>query len=160
MLTQRLVDFIHGPRGMYVGTRDEELRPAVVLVFGAVADTTEGTIRFFLPEVEGGPTLRNLRGNGMVAMTVLDVRNEAYQFKGLFVDARPADANDRAVQNIYRSKMLSHLAEVGLPNSDALVDGYVLEPSTTVTFKVEEVFVQTPGPGAGEKLDISSELSA
>jgi hypothetical protein len=35
--------------------------------------------------------------------------------------------------------------------------GYVLTPSTALTFKVEQVFVQTPGPGAGRQLDLSAE---
>ncbi len=159
MLPDRLIDFIHGPHGLYVGTRDEELRPSIAMALGAVADAQAETIRFFLPDVEGGPTVRNLRDNGLVAMTVLNMLNEAYQFKGRFVEARPSDANDRAVQMIYRSKTISHQIE-RLPNIEALIDGYVLEPSTTVTLKVEEVFVQTPGPGAGDKLNISSEILA
>ena len=95
----------------------------------------------------------------MVAVAVLDTSHEAYQFKGRFVEARPSDANDRAVQMIYRSKTISHQIE-RLPNIETLIDGYVLEPSTTVTLKVEEVFVQTPGPGAGDRLNISSEILA
>ena len=36
----------------------------------------------------------------------------------------------------------------------------VYYPSTTVTFEVKDIFVQTPGPGAGEKIAFAPEAQA
>jgi hypothetical protein len=35
--------------------------------------------------------------------------------------------------------------------------GYTLVPSIALTFKIDQVFVQTPGPGAGRQLELSAE---
>ena len=36
----------------------------------------------------------------------------------------------------------------------AMYQGFVMDPSVAVTFEVEEIFMQTPGPGAGDKLEL------
>ena len=50
--------------------------------------------------------------------------------------------------------MISHTGALGYPAE--IFTGFTIYPSTAVTFKVEEVFVQTPGPGAGDKLDLET----
>ena len=64
---------------------------------------------------------------------------------------RPTTEEERAVQEILRSKL-------GAARDVPARVGYGLfVPSTAITFKVEQVFVQTPGPGAGRQLDLSAE---
>ena len=124
-------------------------------MFGATVNAEEDTITFYLPNVEGAETLGNFEDNGMVAFTVGDpATNETYQFKGPSLSIRPSEDKDTAIQDIHRSKLISHLGPLGYP--DAILTGFTIYPSTAVTFKVEDVFVQTPGPGAGAKLDLES----
>ena len=151
MIPEKLVDFLHGPHVMLLGTRSAKLRPSVGRILGAKADAENDHIAIFLPDLAGPRVLHDLGDNGMVALTVCDaISHEAYQFKGTFVDARPSDDQNMAVQDIYKSKMIVHHRQMGLP------DGYwgdmLYYPSTAVTFEVKDVFVQTPGPGAGEKI--------
>jgi hypothetical protein len=68
------------------------------------------------------------------------------------VSLRPTTEEERAVQDILISKLVSQL-----PFPPELFGGYITAPSTALTFKVEGVFVQTPGPGAGRQLDLSAE---
>jgi hypothetical protein len=34
-----------------------------------------------------------------------------------------------------------------------MILGTAFQPSVAITFRVEEVFLQTPGPGAGSKME-------
>ena len=40
---------------------------------------------------------------------------------------------------------------MGLP--DLYWANYIYYPSTAILFRVEEIYLQTPGPGAGERLE-------
>ncbi len=154
MIPDRIVDVIHGPPVMYAGTRDERLRPARTFAVGAVVHPDRETITFFVPESRSERILSDLENNGRVALAVSLTTHEAYQLKGVYVSSRPADAKDRAVQEVYRSKVLSALLQVGHPEEFAkpLVFGVVYQPAVAITFRVEEIFLQTPGPEAGKKI--------
>ena len=68
MIPDKLVEFLHGPQIMLVGTRDAKLRPAVDRAFGAVADAAKDSITIFLPDGNAERTLANLADNGRVAL--------------------------------------------------------------------------------------------
>lgn len=154
MIPDRIADVIHGPAFMHAGTRDEQLRPTQTFVVGAVVHPDRETITFFVPESRSGRILSDLENNGRVALAIGLVTHEAYQLKGVFISSRPTDAKDRAVQEIYRSKLLSSMLHAGYPQQIAqpLVLGFVYQPGIAITFRVEEIFLQTPGPGAGKKI--------
>ncbi len=155
MISQKFVDFVQGPTFHFVGSRNAKLRPAFSWAFGATVNAAEGTITFYVPNVEGAETLSNFEDNGMVALTVSEGgTHETYQFKGPCLSPRPSEDKDTAIQDIHRSKLISHLGALGYP--DEILTGFTIYPSTAVTFKVENVFVQTPGPGAGNKLDLEN----
>ena len=152
IISSKLVDFVHGPVVMFLGTRSAELRPAFSWVFGAVAKGEEGTITILVPDVEGEQSFRNLEDNGRVALTVAEgISHESYQFKGRSIEMWPSTPEERAIQDIHKQKLVTHYAQIGGPPE--LFGDFDTAPSTAVSFKVEEVFVQTPGPGAGEKVE-------
>ncbi len=154
MIPDRIVEVIHGPAWMYAGTRDERLCPAQTFVIGAVVHPDQETITFFVSESRSERILSDLKSNGRVALAVSLTTHEAYQLKGGYVSSRPTDAKDRAVQEIYRSKLLSATIQAGYPEQivKPLVLGYAYQPSVAITFRVEEIFLQTPGPEAGKKI--------
>lgn len=153
MIPQRLVDFIHGSVLTWIGSRDDRLRPSVSIAFGARARGAEDLITAFVPDIEADQVKGDLAANGMVAYTVVDgISHEAYQFKGRLVEMRPTTDEERAVQDIHCSKLVAHFSMY----PESFFGGYTLYPSTAITFRVEAAFVQTPGPGAGEKLDLGA----
>ncbi len=157
VIPAELVDFIHGAYVMFVGTRDERLRPSISWVFGAVADAGKDTITFFLPNVEGESILNNLSHNERVALTITDTptHHHSIQFKGKRIETRPSTEKEMVYQDNYKVRFIEHFRKMGVP--DEFFGGFVYYPSTAVTFRVEEVFNQTPGPGAGGKLDFTPE---
>jgi hypothetical protein len=97
--------------------------------------------------------LELLRHNGEIALTVEAIpTHETYQFKGRYLrhrDARPDDAEvvDRIRQRLVKSMKTSPYA----PPEEA-VAAFVSTPTLAVEFEVREVYLQTPGPGAGTRL--------
>jgi hypothetical protein len=156
MIPQWLVDYVHGPVLSWIGTRDARLRPSVSWAFGALVAPATDEITTFVPEAEIADTRANLEHNGLVAFTCVEpVSHQAYQFKGRLVALRPTTEEERAVQEIYRDKMVTHFVTHTHFPAEA-VTGFRFHPSTAITFRVEEVFVQTPGPGAGNKVDLAA----
>lgn len=156
MIPQRLVDFVHGSVLSWVGSRDDRFRPSVSIAFGARVQAADGLITAFVPDIEADQVKRDFAANGRLAYTVVEaITHEAYQFKGRLVEMRPSTEEERAVQDIHRSKLISRYTAY----PETFFGGFTLYPSTAITFRVEEAFVQTPGPGAGEKLDIGAATS-
>lgn len=138
---------------MVAGTRDADLRPAHICVVGAVVEDDRRTVTFFVPESRSGRLLSDLRDNGRIAFSFGLASHEAYQLKGTYLSARPTTADDVARQDAYRTTLLTasrmvYPEEIARPY--AL--GVAYQPGIAVSFRVEEIFVQTPGPGAGTRM--------
>jgi hypothetical protein len=143
--------FLQGPIIAFLGTRNRALRPGVGWASAVRGDTAAGTITFLLPDAEGARPLADIAENGLIALTVLDpLSHESYQYKGRFVSKRPGDDDDRALSDIQQAKACARLDEMRLPGH--LFARFVYWPGTAVTFRVEEIYDQTPGPNAGKQL--------
>ncbi|WP_223590339.1 hypothetical protein [Neobacillus bataviensis] len=86
-------------------------------------------------------------GNGAVACLFTDgFSNESYQIKGQFKELQnPTSDEDFDILSRYRNGSLKLFPKMyaKYPLSAALCD--------LVTYKIEEIFIQTPGPYAGSK---------
>jgi hypothetical protein len=153
MIPDRVVEVVTGPSVLWIGTRDGELRPNHAYVTGAIVHEDRETITFFVTEKRARVILANVENNGRVALAAGQASHEAYQLKGAYLTSRPATDDDYALQEAYRDKTWRALAQFW---PEELVKpqftGAVYRPSIAITFRVEEVFLQTPGPGAGSKL--------
>jgi len=153
MIPEKLVEFLQGPVVMNVGTRDEKLHPFLNWVIGVKVNADRETITFFVHEPQSERMLRNLKDNGRVALVAAEVpSHETYQFKGAYVSSRKSDDHDLALQEIYREKLIAHFKPLG-EIWEEYWGGIAYTPSVAMTFRVEQIFVQTPGPGAGNKID-------
>ena len=153
MIPDRVVEVLNGPAIMFVGSRDAGLRPAHTTAVGAVAYEDRQTVTFFVPESRSARLLSNLRDNGRIAFDFGLFSHEAYQLKGVYLSSRPTTDEDRARQEAYRKKLVTAVRQA-YPEELArpLVLGLGYHPGIAVTFRVEEVYLQTPGPGAGTKM--------
>src|SRR5712692_5705634 len=88
MIPDRVVELLHGPAFMQVGTRDAQLRPAHAWVIGALVDADRETVTFFVPESRSARVLSNLQDNGRVALGLGLASHEAYQLKGTYLSSR------------------------------------------------------------------------
>ena len=154
MLSNRIIDAIQGAAVLYAGSRDERLRPAQTFAVGAVVHPDRESVTFFVPESRSEKILSHLKTNGRVALAVILLTHESYQLKGVYMTSRPVDEKERAIQDIYRSKLVAAMMQGGYPEQIAqpLVLGCIYQPAVAITFRVEEIFQQTPGPEAGKKI--------
>ena len=155
MLPSDIVEFLHGPQVMAIGTRSAKLRPAMGRVLGAFADAAQDRVSLFLPNVQCEPHLTNLADNGSVAMTAGEARSHRnYQFKGRVVDVRASTPGDIAIRDVYIDKLIRYFREeYFMPLPDNFFGDSIADPSTTITFRVVKIFNQTPGPNAGKPVD-------
>jgi hypothetical protein len=130
VIPARVVEVLHGPSVMQVGTRNVELRPAHSYVWGAVVHDDRQTITFFVTERRSVRILGDLENNRQVALTIAQASHEAYQLKGAYLSSHPS------TEEMVKPMFL----------------GAEYRPSVAITFRVEAVFEQTPGPRAGSQL--------
>jgi len=154
VIPDRVVELLHGPAFIQVGTRDAQLRPAHAWAIGAVVHADRQTVTFFVHESRSARVLSDLQDNGRVALGVALASHEAYQLKGTYLTSRPTRDEDIALQETYRTKWLAAARQAGYPEEIArpLILGFAYRPGVAVTFQVKEIFLQTPGPGAGNKM--------
>lgn len=77
---------------------------------------------------------------------------KAFQIKGQILEAAPADATYQALGSAYVVGQLAHMVALGVTRmqlSSTLSDLDLV----CVKIKPQEIFEQTPGPGAGRRLD-------
>lgn len=154
MIPDRVVEVLHGPAFIEIGTRDEGLRPTHTLAVSAVVHDDRQTVTVFVPTARSERVLRDLTGNGRIAVGVALASHEAYQLKGTYVESRPTSDAERARQEAYRAALLASTLEAGYPEAIArpLTQGAAYTPGVAITFRAEQVFLQTPGPAAGTLL--------
>jgi hypothetical protein len=154
MIPDRVVEVLNGPAWIQIGSRDEALRPTHTMGVGAMVHDDRQTVTVFVPTARSERVLPDLKRNGRIAVGIALASHEAYQLKGTYVSSRPTDDADRDRQEARRAALLASALEAGYPESIArpLALGLVITPGVAITFRAEEVFLQTPGPGAGTLL--------
>jgi hypothetical protein len=151
VLTADLRQFLEGPNSIIVATQDGGLMPeaarALVLRCGEDGDS----VTMWLPVSEAPRTVANLKADPRIAVAVeLPSMHITRQLKGVATKVGNAPAKRRALlDEAFEAFTLQCLA-IGLPRR--LLDRVVRWPATEITMRVESVFEQTPGPGAGELL--------
>jgi predicted pyridoxine 5'-phosphate oxidase superfamily flavin-nucleotide-binding protein len=151
-IPEDLVDFLEGGVSILVGTRDATLRPDASRAVGARVSGDRERITLFLSERTAARALSNLEDNARIAVGFSRPHDHfAIQLKGSVTERRPASDAERVVPERYLAAYVEQLYLVGLPRS--ITRRIVVWPGVAVTVAVEDLFVQTPGPGAGKRLE-------
>ena len=145
----------------FAGTRSRELVPYGHRVTGwSVGDGGE-TLTALIPESSTSQLVESLLDNGEVALTVEEFpSHETYQFKGRYLRHRSVRPDDVAVVDRIRDRFVRGVRHVYTDAPPQLFSAYIQQPAVAVEFEVHEIFVQTPGPGAGERLVPAAESGA
>jgi len=147
-----IVDFLERATIGAAGTRDADHVPHLHKLSGWRVEPEHRAMTCLIPEAFTGNLLRSLEDNGRLAVTIEEIGpHETYQFKGRYSGSRSCDEEDRHVHRRLRDRFGKVLSKMFGFDEQACRD-YVQEPSIAITFEVEEIFLQTPGPGAGRRL--------
>ena len=137
----------------HIGTASNEKMPSHTDTLGAVINDKKDSITFFVRKSLSEKVLANLEENGKATVFIGVVSHEAYQFKGQFVEARTLSYQEQEVSEKNRNQFIEIMGGMGLPKP-AVQRLFGVEPDIGITIKINDVFVQTPGPEAGKRLEI------
>ena len=153
MIPDNIVDFLGDNVTVGVGgTRDKDLVPHIHRISGWIVSNDRKTITCSVPEEYTGYLIDSLEENGEFALTVTRVgTHETYQFKGKYVESRPCNENDIIAFKGCRERFANVVPGL-FGFTEHVAQAYIIEPAIAISFNVQEVFVQTPGPGAGRRL--------
>lgn len=158
-LDSAILALLAGPIAISISGRDAVLRPSVAHAYGCRVVAGGEAIRIFLLASETRQVLADIAANGEVATVYSDVRSfRSLQIKGHDGRIVDFDAEDSAHREVYYRITSDELVALGHPAR--LARGYFSVPAkadlVTVVFTPCDIFEQTPGPGAGAKLDRST----
>jgi hypothetical protein len=136
----------------FAGTRDRNLVPYGHGVLAWRVGTDGRTLTALIAEPYTDHLLESLEDNGQLALTVEEFpSHETYQFKGRYVRNRPIEADDLAALERIYGRFVRSMRSLHAEISEYLAT-YPPKPALAVEFEVGEIYVQTPGPGAGARL--------
>lgn len=154
MIPEKLVDFLKSPVVINFATRNADLQSTFSRTVGVIVSENREDMTFFIHESFAKTMLANLNDNGRIAILAGSFpSHECYQFKGSYISSRNIKNTEIEFQEKYRKILCDYYSPLGLPENFFL--NMPSSPGLAVTFSVEDIFVQTPGPGAGKKIDFS-----
>jgi len=151
LIDQELAAFIESPVMIIVGTCDGSLVPEIGRAVGALVRRDESCVDVMVSEWQWPRTVTNARAGSRLAVTFARPSDYvSFQVKGRGTVAS-ASSEQSAVVRRYIEKMTATLDELGL---DPRIVAPVLLDRNLVALRlsVEEIFVQTPGPKAGQPI--------
>jgi hypothetical protein len=149
ILTPELQGFLDGPNSIMIASRDAALVPALARAVAVLTEPDGQHVTVVVPDRAGARVLTQLAADGRVAVvSELSSTHRTIQVKGQVVSIAPLPESALPTVEARAQAFFSHLELLGLPRS--LTNRMVRWPSSAVRIRVEQVFEQSPGPGAGE----------
>lgn len=156
-ITEELKAFLESGPSVVVGTRDMALAPEIARAWGVRVAEDGRSVDLCIPMATIGKTLENLADNGQMAVSfALPINLKSVQIKGTGIDAGEPDAADISAVERHREAFASLNERIGMPLH--VIERFwrrELETSSSFVklhFVPEQIFNQTPGPGAGSQI--------
>jgi hypothetical protein len=150
-LSDELLDFIAQGVSLLVGTCDGAQVPHAMRAVGLQIHDDRRHATVYLPEVTSRHTVTDVAVNPRVAVLVSQpLDHRSFQMKGAVIKVAPADEDARAVVEAYLAQFGRQLETVGMPFE--VLNMLSRWPAVALELSIDELFLQTPGPGAGQRL--------
>lgn len=151
MIEETLAEFLESGLACAVSTRDASLVPDCVLAAGVRVGRDRKHVTVFLHDAISARSLANLKDNGKIAVTLEHLPDHhAIQLKGTASRVAKAREQDVADATRFHAGFMKEIEYVGVAPRVARRLAFL--PCVAVTFRVEAVFEQTPGPQAGARI--------
>lgn len=148
LVDQKVIQFLTDTKPLYihVAVSNANFQPYSVRGFGVNVSERRDELTIYILKSQSEKVLSFLTsGNGVMAGLFTDgFSNESYQIKGRFLHSRPTTGEkDAEILTNYRQSSLKLFPKLyaKFPLSPAICD--------CLTFKCEDIYIQTPGPYAG-----------
>ena len=154
MIPGKIVRFLEQYANVgFAGTRDRDLVPHGHKVCGWRVGADLRTMTALVPEEFTPGLVESLQENAELAVTVEEFpSHETYQFKGRYLRDRAVRHDDMEIVDRIRRRFVRSLRPIYADAPEDVLNAFVSNPSLAVEFEVLEIYLQTPGPGAGTRL--------
>ena len=153
LIGSELEEFLTGGQSVIVATRDAALTPRAVRACG-LRVLPGDRLQLLLPRATAERSLEDLRDCGDVAVVVASPRTyRSVQLKGRFLSVADASPEDVIASQEHLRAFSEAVVGHGMTRQHAR--NMWMFDCWRVEVQVTSVFVQTPGPGAGRKLERS-----
>ena len=137
----------------FAGSRDGDLVPFGHRVSGWRIGADHRTMTVLFPDEFLPRLMESLQENRELAVTVEAFpSHETYQFKGQYLRHREIESGDLEAADRVRRRFVKSLRTLYTDAPEDVLKGFVSPPSLAVDFEVREIYLQTPGPGAGTRM--------
>lgn len=152
-----LKTFLEGAVSVLVGTRDSRLVPEITRAWGPRISEDRRSVSLCVPLATSRKTLDNLEANGEIAVTFsLPTNYQTFQLKGRHAKAAEPDWTDLAVVERHRDAFAAVNEPLGQSHQRVEAFWRAEIETSAVLVKIllvpEQIFDQTPGPGAGRSV--------
>ena len=139
-----------------VASRNAALRPSIMRGVGSAISADGIQVTVFLRRSQSRQLMQDIEAGGGLAVVFSEPpTHRTLQLKARQATLRPASPTDQPQLARYLASMQCELAQVGYgPEFAAAMLSAPLEDVVAVQFTPESAFDQTPGPRAGNPLDV------
>jgi hypothetical protein len=148
MIDKDLAAFLQEGVGIHIGTRNAALQPNGIRALAVTVEDDGLHVVVYAAQIAAARVLPDLADNGQIAIGFgRPVDDRACQVKGVAIGTRAATEAERAVVAAQWDGFLGSLEQIGIPR--AATTTWVTWPAVAIRVRVNALFNQTPGPGAG-----------
>lgn len=135
----------------HFGVASKSNKTKHVDTLGVRINKAESLLTCFAIKSQCKEVLEYLNESGRISFFVGMISHEAYNFKGQFVSSNTISESDLKISENYSKNAIDIITSIGL-SKEAALDKYGKLPDIGITFKVDKVYIQTPGPDAGKEI--------
>lgn len=151
-IKSELAEFLVSPVMIIIGTSDALGQSEIARGAGAMVHGSDGVVELVFSAWQWPATMANLQANGRIAVTFSRPTDYvSYQVKGL-AELRNAGAADTALSDRYLAGMVQLFAALGLPR-ELIAPWLTNRDAVVARIRVSDIFVQTPGAHAGQRME-------
>ena len=146
------VDFLKQPLSFWIATTNLENVPEPAKCTGVSFDPATDTFTCFVPLKFTEKTFKDLEENPAISLVGVELHTyEGYQYKGQYISRRDCTRDEIEYQYKYMKEFTDILQSFGY-SAAGYLKAYIHPPFVALTFKVTQVFDQSPKVGTGGEI--------
>jgi hypothetical protein len=151
LITPPIAAFIEGPNSIMVASHDADLVPEIARAIAVRCAPDGQHVTVVLPTLASHGVIQQLQADPRIAIVLeLSSTHRTLQIKGRVVSQRATPDAERALVEQAVLDFAAVLEQIGMPRR--LTERLIFWPATSLEVQVDQLFEQSPGPGAGEPL--------
>ncbi len=157
LLPASLIAFMQSGVSITVGSRDARHVPSIVRALACRVLEDRQTVRLWLCASHSRQLRLDCAASDMIAAVFSEVTtHRTYQVKGNSVSQLTSAAADHVIVDEHKNQFAHELAQIGFNRAFTHGLMHVAQDDVVIVqFRAQTVYDQTPGPNAGQKVEIA-----